>query len=275
MSDLNNATQQKLEHLFDMRSGYVLDFTNASFDSFIYTSIKFDAAEYSGSKASRLRQLWSHQSNKNVAKVTLEMLERWRTNKLMGNENITHNEQTLYEECTVELKELLGQPEASRTDIQFLAKDFGKIDLAKINIPISFKDIIEQRIDEIEKGIASKSPLSVIFLCGSTLEGLLYEVASKNIQAFNQCKSAPQSQGKVKPLPDWSLDSLIITSRELGVIGEDVVKHAHAVKDFRNYIHPRQQAKESFTPRMFTAEMANKVLQAAIADLIAKKYQQP
>jgi hypothetical protein len=64
--------------------------------------------------------------------------------------------------------------------------------------------------------------------------------------------------------------NLIAVSRELGLVGEDVVKHADALRDFRNYIHPRQQIRENFTPRMFTAEMADKVLRAAIADLASR-----
>lgn len=63
-------------------------------------------------------------------------------------------------------------------------------------------------------------------------------------------------------MSEWTLEALITTSREVGVVGEDVIKHAHAVKDFRNYIHPRQQLKDNFVPRMLTAEIAHKVLPA-------------
>ena len=56
-------------------------------------------------------------------------------------------------------------------------------------------------------------------------------------------------------------------SRSLGFVGEDVLKHADQVRNFRNYIHPRQQMRENFEPRMMTAKIAQQVLLAALNDL--------
>lgn len=272
MSDLSNSTKYKLECLFDMGSGYVLDFSNLSFSDFIQKSISVDVdKKYDGSKAMRLRQLWEQEPNCKVVKLTKEMLERWQTIMLVKGNIISPSDQKLYELCLVEIESLETMNHISKEDALFLSKDFSDIDFSKINIPISFKDIFDQRLKEIEQSLDSKSPLAVIFLCGSTLEGLLFEVASKNIATFNRCVSSPKYKSVVKPLPEWTLDNLITVSRELNLVGQDVVKHAHALKDFRNYIHPRQQIRENFTPRMFTAEMASKVLYAAIADLSDKR----
>lgn len=267
MASLDNPLKYKLEHLFGMASGYVLDFTNATFADFVQTSIGFDPYEnYQGSKASILRQLWQNHSNAEVRKLTLELLDRWRTNKLVNSEAVSESEQRIFDEAYAAVNGL-AVVSADAAGLQFLEKDFN-VDVSKLRVPLSFRQVVEQRLDEIEKCMEAESPLAVIFLGGSTLEGLLNEVALKNTEAFNRCKAAPRDRaGKPKPLAEWSLENLITTSRELGVIGEDVVKHAHAVKDFRNYIHPRQQIKENFTPRMFTAEIARHVLFAAIADL--------
>jgi hypothetical protein len=48
----------------------------------------------------------------------------------------------------------------------------------------------------------------------------------------------------VKSLDAWTLSELITVSHALGLLGEDVAKHANQVRNFRNYIHPRQQLKE-------------------------------
>jgi hypothetical protein len=200
------------------------------------------------------------------------MLERWQTNKLMTDSPITNNEQMLYDQSKEAMQQLLGETGSdNKADTEFLAKDLGEIDISKLGVSLDLKAIISQRLDEIKRCMKARAPLAVIFLCGSTLEGILFEVASKNPKHFNQSSAAPKRDGKVKPLPEWTLEELINASRALNVIGEDVKKHAHAVKDFRNYIHPRQQLKENFAPRMFTAEMAHKVLYAAMADLGAKK----
>lgn len=273
MSDIKNPTKQKLEHLLNMRTGYVLDFTNATFQDFILTAVGIDVdIRYpDGSKAVRLRAFWQNEPNDTVAKLMMEMLDRWQTNELM-NDGPSPGDQTIYDQVMKELRTLKTDDVAPTADeIAFLDKNFGDIDLSTVPVPLTFKEVIDQRRAEIEQCLEARAPLAVIFLCGSTLEGLLFAIAEKNPKDYNQAKAAPVRDGKVKPLGDWTLQNLIAVSRELRLIGEDVVKHADAVRDFRNYIHPRQQIRDNFTPRMVTAEIAHKVLQAAISDLAAIK----
>lgn len=271
MSDIKNPTKQKLEHLLNMKTGYVLDFTNATFQGFILTAtgIDVDIRYPQGSKAVRLRIFWQKEPNETVAKLMLEVLDRWQTNELMGG-GPSPADQKIYEQVTEELKALTADDSPPTPDeVAFLDKDLGNIDLSAVPVPITFKEVIGQRRTEIELCLKAKAPLAVIFLCGSTLEGLLFAVAEKHPRAYNQAKAAPIKDGKVKLLGEWTLQNLIDVSRELGLVDEDVAKYAHAVRDFRNYIHPRQQIRENFTPRMVTAEIAHKVLQAAISDLAA------
>jgi len=42
MATLNNIDKQKLERIFAMSSGYVLDFTNRDFQDFVHTSVQKD-----------------------------------------------------------------------------------------------------------------------------------------------------------------------------------------------------------------------------------------
>lgn len=272
MANLKNPVKQKLEHLLNMRTGYVLDFTNATFQDFIVTSVGIDVDEKypDGSKASRLRSFWQSEADETVATLMLEMLDHWRTIQQM-NGGPSPAEQQIYDEAVAELNALIPVgPTPSPDEIAFLEKDLGTIDLNAVPLPLTFKEVIQQRRDEIERCLNAKAPLAVIFLCGSTLEGLLFAVAESNPRQFNQATAAPTRDGNVRPFGEWTLQNLIAVSRELGLVGADVLKHADAVRDFRNYIHPRQQIRENFTPRMFTAEMADKVLRAAIADLASR-----
>lgn len=43
--DFDNATKQLLERLFGMATGYVLDFSNSTFSSFVETAVGFDPYE--------------------------------------------------------------------------------------------------------------------------------------------------------------------------------------------------------------------------------------
>jgi hypothetical protein len=98
MSDLTNLEKRKLERLFGMSSGYVLDFSNRTFEEFILDSVArniYDARyeNASGSKANRLRAFWSVEPNPVVAKLTADMLD------YAADLPSASNHQTLLEEC--------------------------------------------------------------------------------------------------------------------------------------------------------------------------------
>lgn len=98
MSDLTNMEKRKLERAFGMDSGYVLDFSNRTFEDFILDCLgieiydeKYDYA--SGSKANRLRALWNLESNYNVGKLLDEIFTNW--DELSRG----YNKKPLPEEC--------------------------------------------------------------------------------------------------------------------------------------------------------------------------------
>ena len=265
-NQIDNLTRQKLEQLFEMSGGYVLDFSNASFASFVETCLGFDPYDrHTGSKAVVLRQIWLQEPMSDVAKLNLELLERWHMNKLAANQKVTSFEEATYSE----LKSTFGQHAASASpaSLEFLTKDFGEVDLAALPSELTSQQVVQARLAEIERCLAAEAPLAVIFLVGSTLEGLLLELAKAHPLDYTSSQAAPKAQGKPKPLDTWTLAELITVSRALGIIGEDVLKHADHVRNFRNYIHPRQQLRENFEPRIVTAQIAQHVLVAALIDL--------
>ena len=256
-----------LEDLLGMSTGYVLDFSTDSFASFVETCLGFDPyTRYNGSKAKILRQLWLHESFDDVAKLNRELLKRWELNKLRANEEPTKYEQRAVETVTAAFAEP-KRPLLTPDDLGFLNRDFGAIDLSAVASELTLQQIIADRLNEIDRALAARAPLAVIFLVGSTLEGLLAEVAQKQATAFTSSASAPRSRGTVKPLDKWTLSDLISVCQALGILGADVAKHAGQVRNFRNYIHPRQQLKKNFEPRIETARIAQQVLRAALVDL--------
>ena len=264
---LDAATTSALELLFDMGNGYVLDFSNASFARFVEASLGFDPYDrYSGSKASLLRHIWRQEPSDDVAKLNLDLLEHWQIHKYARGEAISEFEEDTYSRLkTVFSGSRGGQP--SREELEFLGKDFSQIDLTSLPSELTAQQVVAARLDEIEKALEAEAPLAVIFLVGSTLEGLLFELALSRSTDYVNDSAAPVKDGKVKPIQSWTLAELIPVSRSLGVLGGDVAKHADQVRDFRNYIHPRQQLKEQFEPRIETARIAQQVLKAALLDL--------
>lgn len=155
----------------------------------------------------------------------------------------------------------------------FLTHEFKDISLEKLGLDSVITETLNLRIDEIKKCLNAKAPLSVIFLSGSTLEGILLGIASKQPKEFNQSKSAPKDkEGKVKSFQDWTLSNFIDVSSDVGFLKEDVKKFSHALRDFRNYIHPYEQISNRFNPSEHTALMCWQVLKAAIFQISEKKH---
>lgn len=272
MSQLKAFEKVTLEKLFD-RGGYVLNFTDRTFSEFFRENgIDIDNAKYQfngASKMKRLRAFWEIESDEVVARVMSDLLK-------YANET-GEVDSTDAAKATAIFSRLSGEKpngvESHSTERDFLAQEFSqRLDLSGLQIDAPFQAAIEQRIGEIQKTLGAGAALAVIFLCGSTLEGLLLDAATKNVQQFNQAKSAPlDKNGNVRLLHDWPLECLINTAHEVGLLSLDVKKYGHALKDFRNYIHPRQQVVQKFSPDLHTAKISWQVLQAAVANLSGQR----
>lgn len=155
--------------------------------------------------------------------------------------------------------------EVSLTESEFLSLNY-EMHIDKLRLDTSLTDVLELRTNEIHSSLKHNIPLATIFLIGSTLEGILLAIATKNNQIFITAKSAPKQKNtnKVKPVHEWNLNNLIDTAKELGFIKEDVKKFSHVVRDFRNYIHPYEQMLNKFNPDIHTAQICYQVLKAAI-----------
>jgi len=278
VATVDNALKQKLEHLLGMSGGYVLNYTNASFEDFVRNSIGVNPYDlHNGSKAQVLRHLWFTLPNAEFARLTIDMLEHRRLAEDLGRYEPSAAERAetdrrLSEEVIEQLRPMLEPADRlTREEAAFLAKDVEFLDITQVDVPVDFQSVIADRLEEVETCCESGAPLAVVILCGSTLEGLLYEVAKNHPADYNRTATAPRRDGRVRPFPEWTLNDLLNTSRELGVLGEDVSKFAHSVREFRNYIHPQQQVKEGFRPRRVTAQIARQVLRAAIDDLATRR----
>jgi hypothetical protein len=87
-----------------MDSGYVLDFTNRSFQEFILDNTRIDIynEKYSydsGSKANRLRAFWEKEDNFIVGRLITSLLEYWKAQKIINATEINTAEKNLFDEC--------------------------------------------------------------------------------------------------------------------------------------------------------------------------------
>lgn len=277
MADIKQSEKSMFEKILGMSGGYVLDFSNSSFQEFVRSVSNVDIYQnkfeiYGDSKAKRLRAFWQLESNVTVGKLLKELLTCWETNNLLKSISI-EDERPLYNACLKVVNRLLGIRDESSNSGQtiddFLNKDFKEISLDKLNIDTVVAEILMSRLTEINKSIQSGAALSVVIMCGSVMEGLLLGVASSKMKDFNTSNVSPKDKvtGKVYQFHEWTLSNFIDVAHDLGLLGLDVKKYSHSLRDFRNYIHPYQQMSSRFNPDIETAKISWQVLKAAITDL--------
>ncbi|MBN2436075.1 MAG: hypothetical protein JXK07_12490 [Spirochaetes bacterium] len=268
MANLNFNEKQLFEKLFD-RGGYVLDFSDRTFaDFFKDFNIDICSKKYTqsgSSKMKRLRAFWEIEPDKIVGEVLLALLQYAEI-----KESVSKKDKDL---AIIYINKLRGvQAESSSTNAELSENDFLKEKFEEINLSLlnlgDLKEIIEQRIEEIRICLKSNASLAVVFLCGSTLEGILLNKAIKNPKDFNTAKAAPKNkENKVKVLSEWTLNDLINVAYEKQFISLNVKNFSHSLREFRNYIHPREQQLFKFNPDQQTAEISWHVLQSAIDNL--------
>ncbi len=265
MSSLSFIERQQLERLLGMESGYVLDFNDRSFAAmFRDFGIDMEGQKYhknGRSKAKRMRAFWELEDDRVVGKVLAGLLDYIGSTE-EGAVSITEAHRQI-------VSRLMGTPTqpvpVSETD--FLEEDFGELNLDRLDLDAPVKRAVEQRLSEVKRCIKNGAPLAAILLCGSTLEGIFLNLATRNPRQFNSAKAAPKFKGKVAQFQNWRLGDFINVAHELGFIQLDVKKFSESLRDFRNFIHPFQQISTGFDPSDRTAQISWQVLCAAIADI--------
>ena len=275
MSALTAIEKQRFEDLFGMSGGYVMNFKDRTFAEFFRQDVGVNIYDtrysYNGtSKAKRLRAYWEIEEPENLGRALEKLLEVWRYLNEPGKDERADRQ---FEDCTRTAARLLGRELKQETESDFLKRDFGSISVEGLSLDHAMEKILAARVKEAVECVAASAPLSAIFMCGSVLEGILLAVALKNPAEFNRASASPKQKdtGKVRPFHEWTLANLIDVAHEVGVLRLDVKKFGHAVRDFRNYIHPYEQMASSFHPDLHTAQICMQVLRAALVGLKANR----
>ena len=139
MSSLTLIEKRYFEDLFDMPTGYVLDFSNASFAEFFRNTAKIniddDRYRFNGdSKAKRTRTFWAIENDEVVAKVLSGMLDIWEYENI-GSEDTKAIQKN--QTCRKVIDRLLGIQSKSNNEMtadEFLKRDFGDISAENLKV---------------------------------------------------------------------------------------------------------------------------------------------
>lgn len=276
MSTLTEIEKRYFDKLLQMQSGYVLDYSDATFGEF-FKRHKIDIHSqkyqiYGTSKAKKLRAFWEQEPDVLVGGVLREMLDVYEAECSLSKRTV---EVGILEKARAIVARLSGVSAPSKpaqTIDDFLHSEFSIPNILKLPIEAPAAPIIESRLNEARRTMTVGAYLSTIFLCGSVLEAVLLGAAQREPARFNRASASPKAaDGSVKRFHEWSLTQFIDVACEIGVLKPDVKKFSHGLRDFRNYIHPYEQMSSGFTPDEHTAKVCIQVLKAALASVAGER----
>lgn len=114
MTKLSFIEKNKFERLFGMKSGYVMDFSDRTFQEFVGDVVGIDIYEEkynygSGSKANRLRGFWSEESFYNIGQLLEKLLEYWLDQVQSGTINYDNSDENNYKDCLLIVEKLKAE----------------------------------------------------------------------------------------------------------------------------------------------------------------------
>lgn len=141
-------------------------------------------------------------------------------------------------------------------------------EFGSLGLESQFAALLEARWDEAQRCVDAKAHLAGMIVMGSLLEGLLLGVMQRLPKEANTAAQSPRdASGKVKSFMDWSLSQMIDVAHGNRWIDLDVKHFSHALREFRNLVHPYTQMMSGAGPDGDTCEISWLVVQAAVNDL--------
>ncbi len=258
-----------IEKVLLMDGGYVLDFTNATFAEFFKehgVAIYADRFDGKGtSKANRLRCFLQLVSPPKTGIVLAALLER---RLLVEPEGVTADEVERYRKIASRLGGPLSKPNTGKatTEAALLRLVFKPDVFKRLPADQAMREALIGRMEEAQRCIDANAFLAAVILCGSVLEGMCLGYGSANPERVNRAFTA-QYNKPPKRLHEWKLSEWIDVLGRLHELSPNVAKFGHALRDFRNYVHPAEQLLHQFKPDAHTARIGFQVVVAAAEDL--------
>lgn len=140
---------------------------------------------------------------------------------------------------------------------------------ASLNLDLGVGELLRDRWNEAQVCVDRKAYLAATILMGSLLEGMLFGVLQRKPKEANQATNAPKDSktGAIKHFSAWTLSEMIDVAHNLGWINLNVKKFSHALREFRNLVHPYAQLATKAQPDNDTCQISWLVVQAAVNQL--------
>lgn len=258
-----------IDRVLSKEAGYILDFSDRTFAAFFADfNVDIGAAKYCSegtSKAKRLRGFLREDRPPITGRVLAELLQH---RLLSAWEPLSQEERAAFEAIVRRHGGATSsQAERPVTEDALFKLDFRPDVFARLPVDAATGALLVARMEEAARCVESQAYLAAVILAGSVLEGMCLGYGSRRAESANRAYAAQFSKPP-PPFHVWKLAEWIEVLGRLGVLSQNVVKFGHALRDFRNYIHPSEQLARGFVPDKHTARIAFHVVIAAADDLM-------
>ena len=136
-------------------------------------------------------------------------------------------------------------------------RDFSFINHAEL------RKILERDFSEIQRAYIAECWKSVIILCGGAIEAILINLLLANSPQAQTSSKAPNQ----KDITRWNLSSLIDVSVDLILVSSGVEKFSHALREYRNLVHPGREIRDKLSLDAEEAKVSLEVFNIVCRDL--------
>ena len=266
---LSSLDREVIESVLQMGDGYVLDFSDRTFAAFFAEhGVSIDDERYrsnGSSKAKRLRSFLGIAEPEQIGRVLGDLLER---RLLKAPDGVKPQELERYTSILARFG--VERPRASPAaspEADLLRSVFRPELFARLPGEPAMGAALVSRMEEAHRCIEAEAYLSAVILCGSVLEGMCLGFGLQHPERVNRAFGA-QYNRTVPQFHEWKLREWIDVLARLGDLSRNVSEFGHALRDFRNYVHPAEQLANRFSPDRRTALIGFHVVVAALEDLI-------
>lgn len=142
-------------------------------------------------------------------------------------------------------------------------------DFARLTPDTPMADLLQNRWAEAEHLNRIGVPRAALIAYGGVLEGALYALAAANPMVANTQSAAPKDgNGRVRPMSSWTLTDLIQVAQQSGWLHSSREQFGKVLRDYRNFVHPREEYAQQVTIDQGMVDMARTVVVTSLQDLV-------
>lgn len=146
------------------------------------------------------------------------------------------------------------------------AKEPVALPFDELGLSDALADNLRYRWEEADRCMGARAWLAANILFGSILEVVLPDWLDRVSPQATAARAAPRDKSKTKTLPikEWKLSDCINVAAELQLIDSTLTRHADALRQTRNLIHPDRQMSERSQPEGGTTAVSRQVVLAIL-----------